>query len=104
MANEKLHEAALEILQKKGVTLEMASVEEYRQVAEQAQSEGVEYEQPATQQMLHDLDRQFEVERGQLLVEWELSQLGVTMETASAEQLHEAVDKADATLKAAKQT
>jgi hypothetical protein len=104
MSNEKLHERATEILEKQGVSPDAATADQYRKAAEEAQAEGVEYETPQTPQTLADLDRALEQERQTLLVEFELGQMGVTMETATNEQLHEAVAKAGETIEAAKQT
>jgi hypothetical protein len=101
MSNERLHEAALQILQKKGITPAAASAEQYRQAAEQAQSEGVEYE--THQAAPADLWRQLEQERSQLLVEFELGQMGTTLDDATPEQLSVAIDKAGKTIEAAKQ-
>jgi hypothetical protein len=102
MSNEKLHDAALEILKKQGVSPETASAEQYRKAAEEAVAGGVEYE--THQAAPADLWRQLEQERSQLLVEFELGQMGTTLDDATPEQLSVAIDKAGATLKAAEQT
>jgi hypothetical protein len=102
LSGERLHQRATEILQEQGVAPETATAEQYRQAAEQAQAEGIPYERVQPTQTLADLDRQLEEERAQLLVEVELSRLGVTLETASAEQLHDAVEKASEVIEAAK--
>jgi hypothetical protein len=106
MSNERLHDAALEILKKQGITEAAATAEQYSAAAEQAQAEGVPYDLPETQETLADLDRRLARESEQALVEFELSRMegSPTLETATSEQLHDAISKADATIKEAKQT